>query len=119
MINTTVSARHRTIALLLESGATDRYALIRRPNGDVHWVYDTFTRASVGSPLEWASHGGRLTVGEVLARVPGCRREIVRWTAQELEDGPDVMDVDIFSREVRRRALERLAAELDGVERAA
>ena len=119
VISTTVSRRERTINLLLESGDTDRYALIRRPSGDVHWSLDTFTRHGVGEPLQWTRHGGRLTVGEVITRVPGCRRDVVRWTTEEIEDGPDTVDVDIFGRDVRRRALERLAAELHAVDAAA
>jgi hypothetical protein len=112
VLSTTVSPRHRTIHLLLESGDTDRYALVRRPNGDVHWSLDTFTREHPGDPWQWAGHTGRLTVAEVLAQIPGCRRDVVRWTHEELEDGPDAVDVDIFARDVRRRALERLGAEL-------
>ena len=119
VISTTVSPRQRTINLLLESGETDRYALIRRPNGDVHWSLDTFTREHVGDPLRWTRHGGRLTVGEVLDRLPSCRRDVVRWTLEEIEDGPDSLDVDIFGRDARRRALERLAAELHAADAAA
>ena len=112
VLSTTVSPRHRTISLLLENGDTARFALVRRPNGDVHWSLDTFTREHPGDPLQWAGHGGRLTVGQVLTALPGCRRDVLRWTTEEIEDGPDAIDVDIFARDARRRALERLAAEL-------
>ena len=61
----------------------------------------------------------RLSVADVLERVPGCRREVVRWTSEEIEDGPEAFDVDLFSRDARRRALERLAAELRALEPAA
>ena len=119
VLSTTVSPRHRTINLLLDSGDTDRYALVRRPNGDVHWSHDTFTREHPGDPLQWSGHTGRLTVGEVLARIPGCRRDVLRWTTEELEDGIDAIDVDIFARDARGRALQRLAAELAAAEAAA
>lgn len=116
IINTTVSARHRTISLLLASGVTDRYALIRRPNGEVYWSLDSFTREDGGGPLRWAGHGGRVTVADVIARVPAAARDILRWTREEIEDGPDVYEIDLFSRENRRRSLERLAAELEAAD---
>ena len=119
VINTTVSRRQRTISLLLDNGITDRYALVRRPDGDVHWSLDSFTRTDVGGPLQWHSHSGRVSVGDVVARVPDAMRDVLRWTREEIEDGVDVMDVDVFSRETRRRALERLAFEVEAIGRAA
>jgi hypothetical protein len=111
IITTKISAQHRTITLVLGSGDTARYALIRRPNGQVGWFYDTFRPEDGGGPLQWATHGGRVTVGDVLAMVPAARREILRWTTEELEDGPNLLELDIFARDTRRRALETLEAE--------
>jgi hypothetical protein len=119
VINTTVSPRHRTISLLLDNGETARFALLRKPNGDVYWSLDMFTRAAAAEPLEWSGHIGRLTVDEVVRRLPACENEVIRWTADELEDGPDIADLDIFARDARGRALERLRAELGRVHRAA
>ena len=119
VINTTVSARHRTISLLLDNGDTARFALLRKSNGDVYWSLDMFTRAAPAEPLEWNGHIGRLTVDEVVRRLPACANEIVRWTNEEIEDGWDLVDLDIFARDARRRALERLRTELSRVPRAA
>jgi hypothetical protein len=119
VINTTVSPRHRTISLLLDNGETARFALLRKPNGDVYWSLDMFTRAAAAEPLEWNGHIGRLTVDEVVRRLPRCETDIVRWTLDEIEDGADVVDLDIFARDARHRALERLRAELARVPRAA
>jgi hypothetical protein len=117
VITTKVSSQHRTITLLLDSGETARYALIRRPTGQVAWFYDTFRPEVGGGPLQWASHGGRVTVGEVLALVPAARRDILRWTDEELEDGADLIELDIFARDVRAKWLAQLAAERADVER--
>jgi hypothetical protein len=119
IINTTVSARHRSISLLLDTGETARFALLRRENGDVHWSLDMFTRAAPAEPLEWSSHRGRLTVGDVCSRLPHLTRDIARWTQEEIDDGPDSLGGDIFARDARRRALERLAAEMRLVDVAA
>lgn len=119
VINTTVSSRHRTISLLLDNGDTARFALLRKPSGDVYWSLDMFTRAAAAEPLEWAGHIGRLTVDEVVRRMPSCEDDIVRWTVDEIEDGTDVGDLDIFARDARGRALERLRAELGRIHRAA
>jgi len=119
VINTTVSPRHRTISLLLDNGETARFALLRKPNGDVYWSLDMFTRAAPAEPLEWTGHIGRLTVDDVVRRLPACENDIVRWTLDEIEDGADVGDLDIFARDARARALERLRAELGRIHRAA
>lgn len=119
VINTTVSPRHRTISLLLDNGETARFALMRRSNGDVYWSLDMFIRAAAAEPLEWNGHIGRLTVDEVVRRMPSCEDDIVRWTVDEIEDGTDVGDLDIFARDARGRALERLRAELGRIHRAA
>jgi hypothetical protein len=119
IITTTVSPRNRTISLLLDNGDTARFALLRKRSGDVYWSLDMFKRAAPAEPLEWSAHLGRLTVADTIRRLPECERDIVRWTQQEIEDGPELADLDIFARDARRRALERLASELAGVDRAA
>ena len=119
VINTTVSPRHRTISLLLDNGKTARFALMRMPNGDVYWSLDLFTRAAPAEPAQWNAHIGRLTVAEVVRRLPHCERDIVRWTTDEIEDGAESFELDIFARDVRRRALDRLGAELATIDRAA
>ena len=63
-------------------------------------------------PLEWSGHIGRLTADEVARRLPACANAVVRWTQEEIDDGADDGALDIFARDVRRRALARLAAEL-------
>lgn len=119
VINTTVSPRHRTISLLLDNGETARFALLQKPSGDVYWSLDMFTRAAPAAPLEWTGHVGRLTADDVVRRLPACETEIIRWTLAEVEDGADIADLDIFARDERRRALERLRAELGRISRAA
>lgn len=119
VITTTVAPRSRSISLLLANGETLRYALVSRPNGDVHWVVDRFTCENVGEPLQWAAHHGRLTVGDVVTHLPHCARDIIRWTREEIESGPDADGGDIFARDTRRRALDRLAVELRAGEQAA
>jgi hypothetical protein len=109
IVHTSVSRRRRTIQQLLDSGDTDRFALIRRPDGDIAWFQDVF------AGTEWTGHVGRVTVAYVLERAPLLRREILRWTREEIEDGPDDADSDIFVRDIRRRALKLLAAELVAV----
>ena len=106
-LSTTISPSQRSISVLLESGETERYALAQSRDGDVYWRQDTFAASA------WVGHGGRLTVGQVLARVPGCERQVVAWTREEIELGPDLPDADMFVRAIRADALKRLARELD------
>ena len=117
VISTTVSTPTRSINVLLETGTTERLALVQASSGDVHWRHDRFGLGHRGP--EWLGHVGRLTVAEVLARVPDCERHVIAWTREEIEAGPDEVDFDIFQRDARRRALERLAAELAGCRAAA
>ena len=119
VISTTVSSRHRTINLLLDNGETARFALLRKPNGDVYWSLDLFTRAAPAEPLQWNGHIGRLTVADVAARLPECAAEVMRWTQDEIDDGADLVDLDIFGSDARRRALDKLARELALVPHAA
>jgi hypothetical protein len=105
-LTTTVSPTQRTISVLLESGETERYALAQTREGDLFWRQDTFAGAA------WVGHGGRLTVGDVVARVPSCARHVVAWTRAEIELGADLPDADVFVRAIRRDALARLTREL-------
>jgi hypothetical protein len=105
-LTTTVSARQRTISVLLETGVTERYCLMRRTSGEVRWVLDSFKNGA------WTAHGGTLTVADVVERIPDAARDVIRWTEREVEDGVDVVEVDLFSRERRRECLARLASEL-------
>ena len=113
VVNTTTSGLQRTIQVVLDTGEVERFALARRPDGGVAWRHDTFTTEG-GAPGAgtWIAHNGRLTVAGVLARVPSCRREILEWTRNEIDDGADDFDLDIFSRAVRRDDLVRLEVEL-------
>jgi hypothetical protein len=107
-LSTTVSVVQRAVNVLLESGETERFALVQAADGAVHWRHDTFA-----ADHAWISHGGRLSVAEVLARVPQCERQVRAWTREEIDLGPRPVGVDAFAAAVRESALERLAAELD------
>ena len=111
-LTTTVSVLSRSISVLLEDGRTERFSLARSATGDVRWRHDVFGAPDATGQAPWLHHGGRLTVAEVLARVPHCESEVRRWTREEVEAGPGHED-DIFIRLERQRALERLAGELE------
>ena len=113
VVNTTRSSLQRTIQVLLDTGEVERYALARRRDGGVAWRQDTFT-SDGGAPGAdtWIAHGGRVTVAEVLHRIPSCRRDVLEWTRHEIADGPDDPDLDLFSRATRVEDLARLEAEL-------
>jgi hypothetical protein len=112
-MHTTLSVLSREIRILLESGDTDRYALVRTNDGDVHWRHDVFGPHDFETGAKpWVDHRGRVTVAQVLAAVPHCEKEILRWTRDELELGADDIVEDIFTRAVRQRALDRLDLEL-------
>jgi hypothetical protein len=117
VISTNVSVSTRSINVLLHTGVTERFALAQATNGDVFWRHDEFVLGEEGP--EWTGHVGRLTVGEVVARVPTCERQVVAWTREEVESGPDEPGFDIFRRDQRRRALERLTGELAALSLAA
>ena len=120
-MHTTISVLAREIRIQLESGDTERYALARRADGDVHWRHDTFgpTDWETGSK-PWVEHHGRVTVGQVLAALPHCEREVLRWTRDEIELGADDIVEDIFTRAVRQRSLAELDLELaEAIARAA
>ena len=118
VISTNVSPATRSVNVLLENGTTERFALVQTSGGDVHWRHDLFGTRDGGGP-EWLGHLGRLTVGDVLTRLPTCERHILAWTLEEIEAGPDEAGFDIFQRDARRRALELLSAELAGARAAA
>lgn len=119
VITTTVSVASRAINVLLDNGETERYALAEAGDGDLFWRHDTFGPAEDdASDKVWLRHGGRQTVGQVMERVPQCRREIRRWTLEEIEAGEATTDGDLFTRAIRREALARLAAELGAADAA-
>jgi hypothetical protein len=112
-MSTTVSVLTRSISVLLESGESERLALVRTPEGDVHWRHDLFGAYDERSGSQpWIAFFGRLTVDQVLALVPQCEREVVLWTREEIECGPDDVDGDIFVKAARREALAALDAQL-------
>ncbi len=112
-LGTTVSPLQRTIGVRLSTGEIERYALTQTREGDVFWRQDWFA-ADTGAPSggAWVGHGGRLTVGEVVERLPACARQIVQWTREEIELGAALPDADMFVRAVRADALKRLDREL-------
>lgn len=113
VINTTTSGLQRTIQLLISSGEVERYALARRRDGGVAWRHDTFDGDGSAPGVEtWIAYGGRVTVGQVLDRVPSCRREILEWTRNEIAEGTDDPSLDLFSRAERQSSLALLEAEL-------
>lgn len=113
VVGTTTSGLQRTIQLVMDTGEVERFALARRPDGGVAWRHDTFTTEG-GAPGAdtWIGHTGRVPVAEVLTKVPGCRREIIEWTRNEIADGAYDFDLDIFTRAVREQDLATLEAEL-------
>jgi hypothetical protein len=113
ILATTVSPAQRAISVLDESGETARYALAESREGDVFWRLDVFDGDAGGvSAGAWLRHGGRLTVGEVMALVPSCARQVADWTRDEIELGPDLPGADVFVRAARADALRRLGREL-------
>ncbi len=117
-VHTAPSARHRTITISYANGLDERYALFRFADGDVGWRLDEFrfTEDPRESSL-WSDSHGRLTVAEVVARLPEHARVIHDWTRKEIELGTVVVD-DIFAAMTREEAVARLAAELDDSEAA-
>jgi hypothetical protein len=115
ILATTVSPAQRAISVLDDSGETARYALAETRDGDVFWRLDIFDGDAGGvSAGAWLRHGGRLTVGEVMASVPSCARHVATWTRHEIEMGADLPGADLFARAVRADALRRLGRELAG-----
>lgn len=119
-LQTTVSARQRTITVQYARGVDERYALFRFDRGDVYWRLDEFRAAEdLGGAPHWIACHGRLTVAEVVGRMPDHVRTILDWTRDEIVLGTVIAD-DIFTAMTREDALTRLQIELDaaiGVDR--
>jgi len=109
-LSTTVSPTQRTISVLLESGEIERFALHQTREGDLFWRRDTY--AGIQSGSAWLAHGGRLTVGQGIAHLPACAKQVIAWTEEEIEIGTALPDADVFVRAARADALRRLGAEL-------
>ena len=113
-LQTTVSVMQRTITVRCANGVDERYALFRFERGEVYWRLDEFSGVDdLGQP-RWSAYVGRLSVGEVIGRLPDQARTIADWTRQEIALGTVVAD-DIFSAMVREEALAGLQAELDAL----
>src|SRR5687767_4353565 len=96
VITTTVSVASRAINVLLDNGETERYALAEAGDGDLFWRQDTFGPAEDDvSGKVWLRHGGRLSVGQVMDQAPQCKREIRRWTLEEIEAGEAIAEGDL------------------------
>ena len=111
VISTNVSVMSRSINVLMSDGTTERFALVAATDGGVHWRHDIFDLTAAGERT-WIRHGGLLSVAEVLSHIPSCGRHVISWTREEIEGGADLPELDIFRRDVRRRALDRLSSEL-------
>lgn len=112
-LQTTVSAMQRTITVLYSNGVDERYALFRSHRGDVHWRLDEFRAPEhPGQEPRWVACHGRVSVADVIDRLPDQAHTAVDWTRNEIELGTVVTD-DIFSAMRREEALARLQAELD------
>ncbi len=117
-VHTAPSTRHRTITISYANGLDERYALFRFADGDVGWRLDEFRfTADPREAAHWSDSHGRLTVAEVVARLPEHARIVHDWTRREIELGTVVVD-DIFSAMRRDEAVARLTAELDESEAA-
>jgi hypothetical protein len=113
-LQTIVSVMRRTITVCRTNGVGERYALFRFGRGEVYWRLDKFCGLDdVGQP-RWVDYVGRLSVGEVIDRLPDQARTIVDWTREEIALGTVVAE-DIFSAMVREEALALLQAELDAL----
>lgn len=112
-LNTIARPSQRTITVSYANGVDERYALFRFRDGDVGWRLDEF-RVS-GDPSDvgsWLDSYGRLTVAEVVERLPEHGRLVHEWTRREIALGTVVAD-DIFTAMTREQALSRLSAECD------
>jgi hypothetical protein len=111
-LQTTVSVMQRTITVRCAEGVDERYALFRFNRGEVYWRLDKFRGLDdLGQP-RWVEYVGRLSVGQVIGRLPDQARTIDDWTRKEIALGTVVAD-DIFSAMIREEALAQLQAELD------
>ena len=119
LLQITPRASHRTITVSYADDRDERYALYRFASGDVCWRLDEFRIPD--DPREigtWIDSHGRLTVAEVIERLPAHARTIRDWTRKEIALGTVIAD-DIFSAMTREEALARLSDELERSEAAA
>lgn len=115
-LNTIPRASQRTITVSYAHGIDERYALFRFRDGDVGWRLDEFRFSDdPGEPASWSDSYGRLTVAEVVQRLPGHARLVHEWTRKEVQLGTVVVD-DIFTAMTREEALTRLTAQLTASE---
>ncbi len=115
--HTTARLSHRTITVSHSGGRDERYALFRFNDGDVGWRLDVFRIPDdPREPAGWTESHGRLTVGEVVDRLPAHAEAIREWTRKEIALGTVVAD-DIFSAMTREQALARLSTEVDESQR--
>jgi hypothetical protein len=111
-LQTTVSVMQRTITVRCANGVDERYALFRFDRGEVYWRLDEFCGLDdLGQP-RWTAYVARLSVGQVINRLPDQARTIADWTRKEIAVGTAVAD-DIFRAMIREDALTRLQAELN------
>ncbi len=115
-LHTTIRTSHQTITIAYAGGLDERYSLFRFRDGDVGWRLDQFRfPEDARETASWAESHGRLTVGEVVDRLPGHADLVREWTRKEISLGTVIAD-DIFSAMTRERALARLGLELEATE---
>ena len=115
-LHTTIRASHQTITVAYAAGLDERYSLFRFRDGDVGWRLDEFRfPEDPREPASWAASYGRLSVGEVVDRLPGHADLVRDWTRKEIALGNVIAD-DTFSAMTRERALARLDLELEVTE---
>jgi len=113
-LQTTVSVLQRTITVRWANGVDERYALFRFDRGEVYWRLDKFHGLDDFGQPRWIEHGGRLSVGQVMSRLPDHARTIADWTRKEIALGTMAAD-DIFIAMIREEALAQLQVELDAL----
>lgn len=110
-LQTTASVLQRTLTVRHANGVDERYALFRFARGEVYWRLDEFRPSEGFSERRWVACRGRLSVAQVIGRLPGQARTIAEWTRQEIALGTVVAN-DVSSATTRKEALDRLQAEL-------
>lgn len=115
ILYTNVVSTQRSITVTYAGGLSHRFALFGPASGDVYWRLDDFRDDPSGTP-QWVASHGRLTVAEVVSRLPASTRTVLDWTRREIELGLTVSD-DIFAAMRREDALKVLADELADAER--
>jgi hypothetical protein len=104
----------RTITVRCANGIDERYALFRFDRGEVYWRLDKFCGLDDFGQPRWVDYVGRLSVDQVIGRLPDQARTIADWTRKEIAVGTVVAD-DIFSAMIREDALARLQDELNAL----